>query len=107
MNSKTVLPGVYINGLDVGRMEINQVEDALTPLYRTALDREIVIKGEGKKWSFSPEQLGVKEDMEKTLKEAWNIGRQGSIWERWQIRWETKRKSRPVPLAFQMGRDFS
>ena len=31
MNSKTVLPGVYINGLDVGRMEINQVEDALTP----------------------------------------------------------------------------
>ncbi|HHT63545.1 MAG: VanW family protein [Bacillota bacterium] len=106
MNSKTVLPGVYINGLDVGRMEINQVEDALTPLYRTALDREIVIKGEGKKWSFSPEQLGVKEDMEKTLKEAWNIGRQGSIWERWQIRWETKRKSRPVPLAFQMGEEI-
>jgi vancomycin resistance protein YoaR len=100
MNSPGILPGVYIGRVDMSGIELKQGEKALLLLYQKALDREIVIQGEGKRWSFTPAQLGVEKDMEKTLHTAWETGRRGPLWERWLVRWQTKKNSCRIPLAF-------
>jgi vancomycin resistance protein YoaR len=102
MMSQALLPGIYIDRIDMGHMQLNQVEKKLIPLYQNALDREIEIKGGGKRWFFSPAQLGVKADMEGTIQTAWEVGRQGPLWKKWSVRWETKKKSYHVPLAFHV-----
>lgn len=102
MKGKTMMPGVYIGQVDVGRMGEEQVREKIIPLYQKAMEREISIKGGGKVWSFSPEQLGVKEDVEKTLQQAWSIGRQGPFWQRWYARWEARKHSCFLPLAFHV-----
>lgn len=102
MNGQTIIPGVYIGNLDVSRMELDQVEQAIIPLYQKSLEREILIIGGGKSWSFSPNQLGLKEDTGKTIKEAWEVGRKGHFGERWYIRWKTKKHHNHIPLAFHV-----
>ncbi|MEL7566396.1 MAG: VanW family protein [Dehalobacterium sp.] len=102
MNGQTIARGVYIGNLNVSRMERDQLAQAIIPLYQKSLEREIVINGGGKSWSFSPVQLGLKEDREKTIKEAWEVGRKGPFWERWYIRWKTMKHPCHIPLAFDV-----
>jgi len=102
MNGQTIVPGVYISNLNVSRMERDRVEQAIIPLYQKSLEREIVINGGEKSWSFSPDQLGLKADTGKTIEAAWEVGRKGPFWERWYIRWITMKHPCHIPLAFHL-----
>jgi vancomycin resistance protein YoaR len=102
MKSPTILPGVYTGQVNLSRMTLEQAEQELIPIYQHALERQIMIHGGGKQWSFSPEQLGVQADLEKTLRQAWETGRQGALWEKWYVRWNIKKNTCRIPLFFQV-----
>lgn len=106
MHSTKILSGVYIGGLDVSRMEQDQAEQEIVSLHQESMERKIVIKGEGKSWSFTPSQLGVKEDGEQTVKEAWKIGREGYFYERWYRRWQMKQQPYHIPLSFNVDENI-
>jgi vancomycin resistance protein YoaR len=102
MHSNKILPGIIISGMRSSNMEIDRCRHFLEPIYQQAMSKEIIIEGANESWSYSPQQLGLKENSAKTIADAWSVGREGPFWRRWSMRWIAKHYGITIPLAFDL-----
>ncbi len=71
--AETVLPGVRVENVDVGGMTRAEAAHALAPAVETFLQRPIAISAGKKSWTMSPEELGVKVDVNGAVDRALNV----------------------------------
>ncbi len=77
--SGRIYPGVHINGIDLGGMEVNQA--LLKMVDGTAFPQQTSIQllFQGNTWSINPAQLGISFDPGSTLLNAYAVGRSGPM----------------------------
>jgi lipoprotein-anchoring transpeptidase ErfK/SrfK len=71
--AETVLPGVRVQGVDVGGMSRAEAAKALAPATQRFLQRPIEITAGKKSWSETPEELGVQVDVDEAVTRALNV----------------------------------
>lgn len=72
-SSTRVLPGVRIQGVDVGGMTRDEAVAALNAPVRSILDRTVTISAGSKSWKTSPRDLGTTVDVAAAVDEAMSL----------------------------------
>ncbi len=97
--SGVLLPGVFVDGIDIGGMSRAQAEQALAPAIESVLDRKVRIKAGGLKWFRTAKQLGVRASVDRALDRAIGVSdRLG-----WTSRLFHRVLDRPVGEEFDMA----
>lgn len=77
-----ILPGVTIDGVDVGRMTRDEAETAVRAATSTRLGSELTVEAAGRSWTATPEQLGVRADVAGAVNEALAVSRSMGMFSR-------------------------
>lgn len=91
-SSTRVLPGVRIQGIDIGEMTKTEALRALRGPVARMLDRPITVHAGGKTWETTPRKLGTEIDVERAVDEA--ISLSGSL--SWPSRLYHRLLNKPV-----------
>lgn len=102
MTSNIILSGVYVENLALSGKTTKEVELLLEPLYSKVMQRKIMISCGGKTWIFLIKQLGVRPAPKETIKQVWEVGRKGDIWQRMDQRWQAKVARIHLPLVLHI-----
>ncbi len=71
--------GVRVNGVDLGELTRTEAEKKLRPLVDLLEQRTLYFYYENRHWSLDPELIGFKVDLDKTLEDAYAIGRKSNL----------------------------
>lgn len=77
MQRGTFFEGVYINGVPVGGLTIEQARDMLSPVSKQ-FSSDLMVDIGGSVFRLSSQDLGLKEHLDDTLLEAFTIGRRNT-----------------------------
>lgn len=80
-NNNTILGGIYIGDVAVEGLTEEEAIKVLNEKYQEQNKKEIILKINGEKFSIIPEQIEVTYNIEKSVSEAYKIGRDGNIFE--------------------------
>ncbi len=81
--SDKILDGVTVSGIDVGGLTVEEAKEKLSGKVDYNIKTEtLILKLDGKEWTFGRETLKLSVDVEKAAKMAYNVGRYGSDEER-------------------------
>ena len=81
INSNKIMNGVFIQGIDVSNLTIDEAKEKVSGIVNKHLACKIVVKRDDFEGVFMPEQLGVTFDVDSVVNEAYMIGRSGNIFE--------------------------
>jgi lipoprotein-anchoring transpeptidase ErfK/SrfK len=98
-SSTRVLPGVRIQGVDVGEMTRAEALRALGGPVERMLDRSITVQAGGKTWHTTPRRLGTRIDVEGAVDEAISLSESLSWPSRLYHRLLNKPVQEQVPLS--------
>src|SRR3972149_466344 len=73
-----VLPGVRVWGIDLSGKNIASAQQTLQQSFAYLNDRILTLQAFGHTWSVAPMALGVRVDVEATVRAAYRLGRGGS-----------------------------
>jgi lipoprotein-anchoring transpeptidase ErfK/SrfK len=93
-----ILPGVRIEGVDVGGMTRAQALGALRGPTSRILDRGMVVRAAGRSWRVTPRALGVAVDVDAALDRALSVNASY----RWPARVWHRLMRKPVRRAFRL-----
>jgi lipoprotein-anchoring transpeptidase ErfK/SrfK len=65
-----ILPGVTVGGVEVGRMTRDEAVAAVRAATSTRLGAELTVEASGGSWTATPEELGVRADIEGAVDQA-------------------------------------
>ena len=74
-----ILPGVSVSGVDVGGLTPDQASIQLIKQISYPTMGKIVLRDKDRMWVVSPSELGMTLDPQATAREAFQVGRSGSI----------------------------
>lgn len=89
-----ILKGVSIEGISVGGMTKKEAESAIESEMKTIHKEEVTLYVDDEKTSAKIDSLGAAADAEKSVKEAYDLGRSGSIFDRYSDVKEKEHKLR-------------
>lgn len=82
----TIYYNIYINDMDVGGMTVDEAKDMLkNSILQPLQNKKVVFTYEGKNWEITYDKLKANYDIDKTVNEAYNIARDGSLEERYEL----------------------
>jgi vancomycin resistance protein YoaR len=83
-----IYTGITVSGLDLGRLTQVEAEQRLAATFSTLQDKPIVVSApaSGRRWSLTPQELGLSYDAAATARAAYGVGRDsGPVGRLWQI----------------------
>lgn len=87
MNKNTFLEGLSINGIDVSNLSKEEAKSSLEEIINNKLNTELLLSYQSKESNeptenhVDPNSLEITYDLEKTLEEAYNLGKTGNIFQ--------------------------
>ena len=81
INSTTILPGISIRNIDVGGLTKEEAINAITEQVNYEKTREIQLNANGEKTSITLEQIEINYLVEEAVNKAYEIGRNGNIFQ--------------------------
>ena len=103
--SQRIFPGVRVQDIDVSTLGLEEAEELIAFECRAySTQTNLALKIDGKTWRFTPQQLGVRYDIEKALANAYEVGRTGNPIQRLSEQATALIKGTVVPLAFNIDR---
>jgi len=81
-HSTHIYPGVSVGGVDLGGMTQAQAAAALSTQLNYIDEGRIVLTDQNNTWAASPEQLGLFLDPQTSVRQAYQIGRTGTLTQR-------------------------
>ena len=81
INSNKIMNGVFIQGIDVSGLTVNEAKEKVSNIVNKHLACQIVVKRNDFEGIFMPEQLGVTFDADSVVNKAYTVGRDGNIFE--------------------------
>lgn len=103
LNSKTIYPGVRVDGIDVGGLSKREAQQRLTSLSKAISNRKLYLGYAGQTWEMSMARLGAKVDVEAIAQAAFMIGREGSLLRRINEIIEAWRCRAEIPLVYSFS----
>ncbi|MCS7172945.1 MAG: VanW family protein [Armatimonadetes bacterium] len=101
-----ILPGVWVQDVPVGGKAVGEARMLLRnrtdARFRRPLSVRVSPPGQIWMWRRTPQELGFTPDLASVLREAYAVGRTGSLMDRMQARWRLWR--RPVVLRIPIRR---
>ncbi len=76
-----VHPGVLVEGVDIGGMSKSDARELLERTIGDRLNKPIIFTYKSKVWKVSTKKIGLKVNYERTVDEAYSVGRKGGIFE--------------------------
>jgi len=105
MSDRRIITGVFVEDVYLGGQTSGNAMLLLQPLFQKVLSRNVTIRGGGKNWVYTPNHLVVKGDAAKTVNLAWQVGRRGNLWQRWQERWKARTEHIHISPVFVVDRN--
>ena len=99
IHAAAIYPGVKIAGVDVGGLTVDQAKQRLASLNQTALNRVISVEAAGRHWSVTPNQLGLQLNLDDLLRQAYALGHEPSILDRYSTQLDLLVHGRHLALA--------
>jgi vancomycin resistance protein YoaR len=93
-----IYPGVKIAGVDVGGDSIAAARLRLQPVAQALTSRDITVLGGGHTWKVTPSQLGMKLDLDQRLREAYALGREDDLLDRYSTQISMALQGRGISL---------
>ena len=81
LNNETILGGISIKGTLVEGMTEDEAIKILNERFESEKKREIILKINGEEYSITPEQIEAQYNVQKAVEQAYNIGREGNIFQ--------------------------
>ena len=78
-----ILEGVSVEGISIGGMTKKEAENVIESEMKTIHKEEVTLYVDDEKTSAKIDSLGAAADAQKTVKEAYDLGRSGSIFDRY------------------------
>ena len=76
------LPGVTVDGVEIGGMDFDEAYRLLTPTVEDPLDRPLTVTAAGQEFTVTPRELGASSNLRSTLEDAAAFHRTMPSWER-------------------------
>lgn len=80
-NNNTILSGIYVGDTLIEGLTESEAIKLLNEKLEEQKKKELMLNINGEKFSITPEQIEVEYDVEKAVENAYNIGRDGNIFE--------------------------
>ncbi|MEI6521694.1 MAG: hypothetical protein WCO98_16915, partial [bacterium] len=77
-----ILKNVMIAGVSVGELTREEAKNLLLDKYKALLDKDIILKVNGKDSKYKMSQIGLKTDFSTAVQSAFETGRKGSFMQR-------------------------
>ena len=98
-----ILPGITIDGVQVGRMTRQEAIAAVRAETAVRLDAELTVRAAGDRWSSTARDLGVRADVAGAVDEALEISRSMSMMSRVYHRLANEPVERSVDVGWRYG----
>lgn len=97
-----ILDGVSCEGISIGGMTKQQAKDAIESHMKDIHNENVTLYVDTEKTSVKIEELGAVADADKTVEEAYELGRNGSIFDKYS---EVKKKTHKLTAYRQYDKD--
>lgn len=87
-----ILPGVMVKDVSVGGLRQQQAAKKLVSLQERLLDVPVTLTYGNQSWALSLREVGMKIDIDETIKRAAAVGRQGQLFEQLKVRHRVKKE---------------
>lgn len=98
-----IYPGVNVAGIDLGNKTKNQALNILFQEAQTRKPNEIVISAPSKTWNISLSELELNYDIEKNLKNAYQIGRNKNPFRACLEKWQAWKGKINLPFEYSLN----
>jgi vancomycin resistance protein YoaR len=97
-----LFPGVRVLGVDIGGKTPDEARVMLENKVAAFTDQPIVLVWNDQQWTPQPKQLGMQVNLDRTLDNAYNVGRGDGLLNTWRERWDVANEGRVVPLSVSL-----
>lgn len=98
-----IYPGVQVLGTDLGGQSQDQARETLGAQIDAFVKQPVVLAWGDKSWQPTPEQLGLTVNLDRTIDQAFAVGRAGDLPTNWQQRLDARSTGYTVPLVVGMN----
>ena len=81
MNNTNIIDGVYIQGIDVSNLSVEDAKSKLSSIVNEYISKEITLKYGDFSKTLVPSQFNVNFDVDSAVQTAYSIGRSGNVFE--------------------------
>lgn len=79
LSNPRIIKNVYINNIPVENLLVTEAEGKLNKIYQDDYDKDITLKLNDFEYKIRPKQIEFRPEIEKTVKDAYNFGRNKNI----------------------------
>jgi vancomycin resistance protein YoaR len=97
-----MFPGIRVLGVDIGGKTREEAQVLLQNKVADFTSQPVVLAWNDQQWTPQPEQLGMQVNLDRTLDNAYNVGRDSSLINAWRERWDVANEGRVVPLSVSL-----
>ncbi len=98
--SGRIFPGVYVNGISLGGLDLDSAEKKLIQFYTFPTTGQLILKADESSWLLSPAQMGIMLDSKGSSLDAFQQGRIGSWIDQLRIPFSLRKK--PINLSVKL-----
>lgn len=105
VSNTKIISGVHIKGIDVGGLTKEEATQKLQGDLSAQLEKDITLNCEDYETSINPAQIEFNYQIEDAVKEAYQIGREGNIFENNYQILATFMQKKNLPIAYQYNQE--
>lgn len=105
VSNTKIISGVHIKGIDVGGLTKEEATQELQGDLSAQLEKDITLNCEDYETSINPAQIEFNYQIEDAVKEAYQIGREGNIFENNYQILATFMQKKNLPIAYQYNQE--
>ena len=91
-DAKGIASGVWVGEFQLAGLSPEEAQELLTREYQRLFQRTLVIAHGDQTWQLEPEELGVKANLSNLVAEAYKVGREGNLLQRFLVRLQVKKQ---------------
>ncbi|MCR1897605.1 VanW family protein [Irregularibacter muris] len=101
-----IYPNIKIEGINIGYLTKEEAKEKITEKYSEKPEEKKLEVFYGKQqWSYTYDQLGVSQDVDKTLEEAYESGKEGNLFHKMNAYISLKSKGKNLSMKVAMDKD--
>lgn len=106
-STDTILPGIYLDGMDLSGLTVEEAELMADRYVEDRLSQEITLDvAEGASVTVTPAELGLTWDNREVLTEAAELGKTGNIIARYKAKKDLQFKQKNMTMSFSVDEDL-
>lgn len=106
INNNKIISNVFVEGIELGKLSKEEAKQKLLELLEKNVEQDITIKSDDFEYQFKLSQIETSYDTDKAIEDAYNIGRDGNIFENNLEILKSKIKSRNINLGINYNEEL-